>query len=104
MADEQIPVLDVRGEICPYPMLKTNEALDGDQKDVQVLDVLTDHPPALSTVPPQAMSKAVRQAMIKAMSRVVALFTALVCLPLKMLYRTVRSERYDNYLPIKNLT
>ncbi|HAG56312.1 MAG TPA: sulfurtransferase TusA family protein [Acidobacteria bacterium] len=57
MADEQIPVLDVRGEICPYPMLKTNEALDGDQKDVQVLDVLTDHPPALSTVPPQAMKR-----------------------------------------------
>jgi len=57
MADEQVPVLDVRGEICPYPMLKTNEFLDGDQKGVQVLDVLTDHPPALSTVPPQAMKR-----------------------------------------------
>ena len=57
MADEQIPILDVRGEICPYPMMKTNELLDGDQKGVQVLDVLTDHPPALSTVPPQAMKR-----------------------------------------------
>ncbi|MBT4126979.1 MAG: sulfurtransferase TusA family protein [Chloroflexi bacterium] len=57
MADEQIPVLDVRGEICPYPMLKTNEALEGDHKDVVTLDVLTDHPPALSTVPPQAMKR-----------------------------------------------
>ena len=57
MADEQVPVLDVRGEICPYPMMKTNELLDGDQKGIQVLDVLTDHPPALSTVPPQAMKR-----------------------------------------------
>ena len=57
MTDEQVPVLDVRGEICPYPMMKTNELLDGDQKGVQVLDVLTDHPPALSTVPPQAMKR-----------------------------------------------
>jgi TusA-related sulfurtransferase len=57
MADEQVPVLDVRGEICPYPMMKTNELLDGDQKGVKVLDVLTDHPPALSTVPPQAMKR-----------------------------------------------
>jgi tRNA 2-thiouridine synthesizing protein A len=57
MADEQVPVLDVRGEICPYPMLKTNEMLDGNPKGVQILDVLTDHPPALSTVPPQAMKR-----------------------------------------------
>tara|TARA_B110000240_G_C13236953_1_gene341485 strand:- start:1 stop:243 length:243 start_codon:yes stop_codon:yes gene_type:complete len=57
MADEQIPILDVRGEICPYPMLKTNEALDGDHKGVVTIDVLTDHPPALSTIPPQAMKR-----------------------------------------------
>jgi TusA-related sulfurtransferase len=57
MADEQIPILDVRGEICPYPMMKTNEALDGEHKDVAILDVLTDHPPVLSTVPPQAMKR-----------------------------------------------
>jgi len=45
--------LDVRGEICPYPQVKTIAALKklpaGDQ-----LEVLTDHPPALETVPAQA--------------------------------------------------
>jgi TusA-related sulfurtransferase len=45
--------LDVRGEICPYPQIKTVAALKklapGDQ-----LEVLTDHPPTLETVPAQA--------------------------------------------------
>jgi tRNA 2-thiouridine synthesizing protein A len=45
--------LDVRGEICPYPMLRAVEALKkltpGDE-----LAVLTDHPPALSTIPWEA--------------------------------------------------
>jgi tRNA 2-thiouridine synthesizing protein A len=42
--------LDVRGEICPYPMMKASEAL---QKLVagETLEVLTDHAPALSTIP-----------------------------------------------------
>lgn len=53
----KIPVLDVRGEICPYPMLKTNEELDDNLPGVEVLDVLTDHSPALSTIPPQAMKR-----------------------------------------------
>jgi tRNA 2-thiouridine synthesizing protein A len=42
--------LDVRGEMCPYPAMKAKEALqklgNGDS-----LDLLTDHAPALSTVP-----------------------------------------------------
>jgi len=45
--------LDVRGEICPYPQVKTIAAL----KKLPVggqLEVLTDHPPALETVPAQA--------------------------------------------------
>ncbi|MBI5957060.1 MAG: sulfurtransferase TusA family protein [Chloroflexi bacterium] len=44
--------LDVRGEICPYPMLKTVEAL---QKlaEGEVLEVVTDHAPALETIPTQ---------------------------------------------------
>jgi tRNA 2-thiouridine synthesizing protein A len=45
--------LDVRGEICPYPMLRTVEVL----KKLPVaeeLAVLTDHPPALSTIPWEA--------------------------------------------------
>lgn len=45
--------LDVRGEICPYPMMKASEAL----KKLPVgetLEVLTDHAPALSTIPWEA--------------------------------------------------
>ncbi|MDE2815286.1 MAG: sulfurtransferase TusA family protein [Chloroflexota bacterium] len=45
--------IDVRGEICPYPMMKTAEALkklDGDES----LEVLTDHAPALGTIPWEA--------------------------------------------------
>ena len=42
--------IDVRGEMCPYPAMKAKEAL---QKlgDGESLDLLTDHAPALSTVP-----------------------------------------------------
>jgi TusA-related sulfurtransferase len=45
--------LDVRGEICPYPQVKTVAALKklAPHDD---LEVLTDHPPALETVPAQA--------------------------------------------------
>jgi len=49
-------ILDLRGEICPYPMLKTNEELDAD-KNIQILEVITDHSPALSTIPPQAVKR-----------------------------------------------
>ena len=45
--------IDVRGDICPYPMMKTAEALkklDGDEN----LEVLTDHAPALGTIPWEA--------------------------------------------------
>lgn len=44
--------LDVRGEICPYPMMKTVDALK-DLPPGEVLEVLTDHPPALLTIPRQ---------------------------------------------------
>ncbi len=44
--------LDVRGEICPYPMMKTVEALrQTPLEDAAVLEVLTDHPPALESIP-----------------------------------------------------
>ena len=49
--------LDVRGEICPFPMLKTNKQLDEITPDVEILDVITDHPPALMTIPPQAVKR-----------------------------------------------
>ena len=56
MSEKKIRKLDLRGEICPYPMLKTNEELDSD-KDINILEVLTDHSPALSTIPPQALKR-----------------------------------------------
>ena len=46
--------LDVRGEICPYPMLRTVEALKKLSQDDSGLVVLTDHAPALETIPTQA--------------------------------------------------
>tara|TARA_B100000214_G_scaffold375424_1_gene361688 strand:- start:460 stop:687 length:228 start_codon:yes stop_codon:yes gene_type:complete len=53
---ENNAVLDLRGEICPYPMLKTNEYLDKNVS-VKILEVITDHSPALSTIPPQAIKR-----------------------------------------------
>lgn len=48
--------LDVRGEICPYPMMRTVEALNK-LAPGEVLEVLTDHPPALSTIPWEAAKR-----------------------------------------------
>ena len=45
--------IDVRGEICPYPMMKTSEALKKLEGD-ETLEVLTDHAPALGTIPWEA--------------------------------------------------
>jgi TusA-related sulfurtransferase len=45
--------LDVRGEICPYPMMKASEALKKLPAG-ESLQVLTDHAPALSTIPWEA--------------------------------------------------
>ncbi len=46
--------LDVRGEICPYPMMRTVTALKKLSADERALEVVTDHPPALETIPTQA--------------------------------------------------
>lgn len=45
--------LDVRGEICPYPMMRTVDVLKK-LKTPEEVEVLTDHPPALSTIPWEA--------------------------------------------------
>jgi TusA-related sulfurtransferase len=45
--------LDVRGEICPYPMLKAVEAMKH-LPEGEVLEVVTDHAPALESIPTQA--------------------------------------------------
>jgi TusA-related sulfurtransferase len=42
--------LDVRGEMCPYPAMKAKEALTRLPAGER-LDIITDHAPALSTVP-----------------------------------------------------
>ena len=47
--------LDVRGEICPYPMMKTVQALKKLNASDQGLEVITDHAPALETIPTQAV-------------------------------------------------
>ena len=47
--------LDVRGEICPYPMMKTTQALKKLKLDEDGLEVVTDHAPALETIPTQAV-------------------------------------------------
>ena len=46
--------LDVRGEICPYPMMRTVSALKKLTADERMLEVVTDHAPALDTIPTQA--------------------------------------------------
>jgi tRNA 2-thiouridine synthesizing protein A len=46
--------LDVRGEICPFPMMRTAQALKRLKPDEAGLEVITDHPPALETIPTQA--------------------------------------------------
>ncbi len=42
--------IDVRGEMCPYPAMKARAALQRLPAG-EGLEVLTDHAPALSTVP-----------------------------------------------------
>jgi TusA-related sulfurtransferase len=46
--------LDVRGEICPYPMMRTVSALKKLSGEERALWVVTDHAPALDTIPTQA--------------------------------------------------
>lgn len=45
--------LDVRGEVCPYPMLRAVEAMKKLKGREEVV-VITDHAPCLETIPPQA--------------------------------------------------
>ena len=47
-------MLDVRGEICPYPMMRTVTALKKLKEEDEGLEVVTDHAPALETIPTQA--------------------------------------------------
>ena len=49
-----LKTLDVRGEICPYPMMKAVQALKKLGAGDEGLEVITDHAPALETIPTQA--------------------------------------------------
>lgn len=42
--------IDVRGEICPYPDIKTRKKLKG-MKSGEILEVLTDYPLSLERIP-----------------------------------------------------
>ncbi len=44
--------LDVRGEVCPYPMMKAIDAMK--KSRAESITVITDHAPCLETIPPQA--------------------------------------------------
>ena len=54
MEEIGVQQLDVRGEICPYPMMRTVQALKRLKPDQPTLNVVTDHAPALETIPTQA--------------------------------------------------
>ncbi len=45
--------LDVRGEFCPYPSLEAVKAMKSALPG-EVIEVYTDHAPALETIPTQA--------------------------------------------------
>src|SRR5213593_1045496 len=59
--------IDGSGEICPYPMMKASEALKKLAPD-EPLEVLTDHAPALTTIPWEA-AKHGRRATIERVGR-----------------------------------
>ena len=54
MGDFRQYALDVRGEICPYPMMRAVEAMKKAAKTHETVEVVTDHAPSLETIPPQA--------------------------------------------------
>lgn len=55
MTLQQLPVaktIDVKGQICPYPIIATRAALK-DLKAGDVLEVVTDNPPTANETLPQ---------------------------------------------------
>ena len=44
-------LLDVRGQVCPYPELLTIRAVKS-LKQGDILDIVTDNPPSVRDVPP----------------------------------------------------
>jgi tRNA 2-thiouridine synthesizing protein A len=56
--------LDVRGEICPYPMMKASEELKKLPAG-ESLEVLTDHAPCLTTIPWEAAKHSYRAEIVR---------------------------------------
>ncbi|MFC2011196.1 sulfurtransferase TusA family protein [Chloroflexota bacterium] len=51
-------VIDVKGEICPYPEMKTAEGLEEAKKGgIDELVIITDHPPAALLTIPQRLEQ-----------------------------------------------
>ena len=48
--------IDVKGKICPYPLIDTRDALKGINKG-EVLEVITDHKPAATETIPSFCNK-----------------------------------------------
>lgn len=51
MIEKESTLLDVRGEVCPYPQIEAKKALEK-LKSGDVLVVYTDHVDAVANVPP----------------------------------------------------
>lgn len=56
--------LDVRGEVCPYPMMKAVAAMKK-LKGAEEVVVITDHAPCLETIPPQAPKHGYRSEIVE---------------------------------------
>ena len=50
MKTDHVYVLDVRGLVCPYPVIYTRKALS-QLKSGEILKILTDNPPSCENVP-----------------------------------------------------
>ncbi len=48
--EDGVTVLDVRGYVCPYPVIYTRKALQK-LREGQTLEVITDNPPSCENVP-----------------------------------------------------
>lgn len=53
MTEKPTATIDVRGEICPYPDIKTRKKLK-EMKSGEILEVLTDYPLSLERIPRNA--------------------------------------------------
>lgn len=53
--NQEIIKLNIEGEICPYPLIKTIQKYQEIKEDLErgkkILEVLTDHPPASENIP-----------------------------------------------------